>query len=91
MANTGTVLASEVVQLYVSYPELAKEPPKLLKAFAKVHLEAGDSTSVLLQVLIDDLRIWEEEKEDWVFVHGEYRFLVGFSAGDVKLEGTMVL
>jgi beta-glucosidase len=91
LANTGAVPASEVVQLYVSYPKAANEPPKLLKAFAKVHLEAGDNTKVLLQVLIDDLRIWSEQKEDWELVHGEYRFLVGFSASDIKSEGTMVL
>ena len=91
LANTGTTAASEVVQLYVSYPKAANEPPKLLKAFAKVHLEAGDSTKVLLQVLIDDLRIWSEQKEDWDLVHGEYRFLAGFSASDIKLEGAVLL
>ncbi|KAG9191313.1 hypothetical protein G6011_09401 [Alternaria panax] len=91
LTNTGTFPASEVVQLYVSYPEAADEPPKLLKAFAKVHLEAGQSTDVLLQVLMDDLRIWSEKKENWDFVHGEYSFLVGFSAGDIKVKGKMVL
>jgi beta-glucosidase len=91
LTNTGTVPASEVVQLYVSYPEAADEPPKLLKAFTKVHLEAGQSTDVLLQVLMDNLRIWSKQKEDWDFVHGEYSFLVGFSASDIKLEVRMIL
>ncbi|KAI4674502.1 uncharacterized protein J4E88_008238 [Alternaria novae-zelandiae] len=91
LTNTGTVSASEVVQLYVSYPEAAREPPKLLKAFAKVHLEADQSTDVLLEVLMDDLRIWSEQKKGWDFVHGEYNFLVGFSASDIKVEGKMVL
>lgn len=57
LTSTGTFPASEVVQWYVSYPEAANDPPKLLKAFSKVHLEAGKSTDVLLQVLLDDLRI----------------------------------
>ncbi|KAI4931901.1 uncharacterized protein J4E92_003799 [Alternaria infectoria] len=91
LTNTGTVSASEVVQLYVSYPEAAREPPKLLKAFAKVHLEADQSTDVPLEVLMDDLRIWSEQTKDWDFVHGEYNFLAGFSASDIKVEGKMVL
>ncbi|KAF3041394.1 hypothetical protein E8E12_009532 [Didymella heteroderae] len=91
LTNRGTVAASEVVQLYVSYPESAQEPPKLLKAFVKVHLAAGQSTDILLQVLIDDLRIWSEQKEDWDLSHGEYSFLVGFSASDIKVEEKMVL
>ncbi|KAI4914746.1 hypothetical protein J4E90_004778 [Alternaria incomplexa] len=91
LTNTGTVSASEVVQLYVSYPDAAREPPKLLKAFAKVHLEADQSTDVLLEVLMDDLRIWSEQKKDWDFVHGEYNFLVGFSASDIKVKGEIVL
>jgi beta-glucosidase len=91
LTNTGTVPASEVVQLYVSYPKAANEPPKLLKAFSKVHLHAGQSTHVLLEVLMDNLRIWSEQKEDWEFVHGEYSFLLGFSATDIKLEAKMIL
>jgi beta-glucosidase len=91
LTNTGTVAASEVVQLYVSYPEAAREPPKLLKGFAKVHLEVGQSTEVPLQVLKDDLRIWSEQKDDWEFVHGEYSFLVGFSASEIKVERKMAL
>jgi beta-glucosidase len=91
LKNTGPVPASEVVQLYVSYPKAANEPPKLLKAFSKVHLDAGQNTDVLLQVPVEDLRIWSEQKEDWDFVHGEYGFLVGFSASDIKMQVTMVL
>ncbi|KZM26468.1 uncharacterized protein EKO05_0005367 [Ascochyta rabiei] len=91
LTNTGAVRASEVVQLYVSYPEAANEPPKLLKAFVKVHLVAGQSTDVLLQVLMDDLRIWSEQKEDWDFSHGEYSFLVGFSATNIIREERMFL
>jgi beta-glucosidase len=91
LTNTGIVAASEVVQLYVSYPEAAREPPKLLKSFAKVHLEVGQSTEVLLQLLKDDLRIWSEQKDDWELVHGEYSILVGFSASDIKVERKMAL
>lgn len=91
LSNTGKVDAAEVVQLYVSYPKNADEPPKLLKAFEKVYVEAGNSTKVSLQVTLEDLRVWSPLVGDWTFVHGEYKFLVAFSAGDIRLEGTMRL
>lgn len=91
LTNSGTVDAAEVVQLYVSYPKEADEPPKLLKAFEKVYVKAGDSAKVDLQVTLSDLRIWSPRVEDWTFIHGEYKFLIAFSAGDIRLQGTMNL
>ncbi|KAL5316043.1 hypothetical protein ACEPPN_016918 [Leptodophora sp. 'Broadleaf-Isolate-01'] len=91
LSNTGSIAGKEVVQLYVSYPTAANEPPKLLKGFEKVFLEVGDSSMVTFSVDMDELRIWEEGKGDWEFVSGEYGFLVGFSAGDVKLNQTLSL
>ncbi|KAH9214722.1 glycoside hydrolase family 3 domain-containing protein [Leptodontidium sp. 2 PMI_412] len=91
LSNTGSVAGKEVVQLYVSYPTAANEPPKLLKGFEKVFLDPGDSSMVTFSVGMDELRIWEEGKGDWEFVSGEYGFLVGFSAGDVTLNQTLSL
>lgn len=91
LTNTGTVAAAQVVQLYVGYPEKAKEPPKLLKAFSKVHLEAGQSMRVAMEVSMGDLRVWDGQTEDWGLVHGEYSFLVGFSANDIRTERSIVL
>jgi beta-glucosidase len=49
VTNVGERAGSEVVQCYVapSAPRLTR-PPKELKAFAKVHLEPGESTVVSL-------------------------------------------
>jgi beta-glucosidase len=91
LTNTGSMAAAEVVQLYVSYPEAAAEPPKLLKAFSKVFLQPGGSSAVELAVKIEDLRIWSEEIEDWKLVHGEYGFKAGFSAVDIGCEVKVML
>jgi len=88
LSNTGSVVGKEVVQLYVSYPVAANEPPKLLKGFEKVYLEAGDSSVVTFDVDLEDLKVWDD---GWKFVAGTYTFLVGFSAGDVRLNGTLTL
>ncbi|KAL3427319.1 glycoside hydrolase family 3 domain protein [Phlyctema vagabunda] len=86
LTNTGAVPGKEVVQLYVSYPEEAEEPPKLLKGFEKVYLEPGEQTEVSFLVDLDDLMVWKEDVEAWRFVGGEYTFSVAFSAAHVVLS-----
>jgi beta-glucosidase len=46
--NTGQREGAEVVQVYVAYPEALGEPPKQLRAFEKVTLDAGGSQVVEL-------------------------------------------
>ena len=44
VTNTGSRRGKEVVQLYVGDPEASvARPPRELKAFAKVDLDAGQS------------------------------------------------
>lgn len=91
LSNVGDVAARQVVQLYVGYPEAAAEPPKLLRAFEKVELAAGDSANVTLTVKKDDLMVWDETSEDWSLVGGTYDFMLGFSAGDIRLSASIDL
>jgi beta-glucosidase len=91
LTNTGAVAGKQVVQLYVSYPVSANEPPKLLKGFEKVYLEAEETSEVSFLVEKKDLMIWDEKTEDWAFVSGKYTLRVGFSAGDIVLEKDVYL
>ncbi|KAK8035146.1 beta-glucosidase [Apiospora rasikravindrae] len=91
LENVGPVEARQVVQLYVGYPEQAEEPPKLLKGFEKIALHAGESKLVDLRVNTDDLKVWDVSVEDWVFVNGTYNFMLGFSAGDIRLHQELEL
>ena len=88
LSNTGEVAAAQVVQLYVTYPEAAAEPPKLLKAFEKVYLEPLQSVDVQLEVSLENLRVW---LEGWRLVEGTYSFLAGFSAVDMKVQTEVML
>ncbi|KAJ3022443.1 UNVERIFIED_CONTAM: hypothetical protein HDU68_009145 [Siphonaria sp. JEL0065] len=83
--NIGSTNGHEVVQLYVSYPKEAEEPPKLLKGFEKVWIEVGGATIVKIVVKKRDVRVWHDA---WVNVPGIYGFLVGASSRDIRLEGT---
>jgi beta-glucosidase len=91
LSNVGPVAGKQVVQLYVSYPEAAMEPPKLLKGFEKRFLEAGEETNVLITIEKSDLRIWEETREGWSLVSGNYTFMAGFSAGNIILQQSVYL
>jgi fibronectin type III domain protein len=48
--NTGTRRGSEVVQLYVGFPDSIDGPPNQLKGFAKVTLDPGKSRRVKLKL-----------------------------------------
>lgn len=91
LSNTGPRAGKQVVQLYVSYPEEANEPPKLLKGFEKIYLASDESKDVSIVVGKDDLRIWDELTEDWRLVAGQYTFKAGFSSNDIILERSMYL
>ncbi|KPI41063.1 Beta-glucosidase [Cyphellophora attinorum] len=91
LENTGDVDARQVVQLYVAFPEAADEPPKLLKAFEKCYVEAGQNVALALSVAFDDLQVYSEETKDWEMVAGEYNVMLGFSAGDMKLQQAVQL
>ncbi|KAJ3074182.1 hypothetical protein HDU98_011934 [Podochytrium sp. JEL0797] len=88
--NNGNVGGHEVVQLYVSFPAEAKEPPKLLKGFERVWIEKGETVTVAFVVNKRDLRVWVEEEDGWGFVKGGYGILVGGSSRDVRVEASVV-
>ena len=84
--NTGKVAGKEVVQLYVSAPDVAaNKPEKELKAFAKTkELKPGEAVVVTLKVNADDLASYDEAASAWVVTPGNYKFLVGTSSRDIK-------
>ena len=66
IANVGERAGSEVVQCYVApcAPRL-RRPAKELKAFAKVWLEPGESTTVELHLDRRSFAYWDPGQDDW--------------------------
>jgi beta-glucosidase len=86
VTNSGGMAGDEVVQLYVGYPASNLDPPppaRELKAFARVHLEPGESKVVQLSVNAKDMQHWGAN--GWVFTPGEHTVFVGPSADPTKL------
>jgi beta-glucosidase len=88
VTNVGARAGSEVVQLYVgdeasSVPRPAKE----LKAFAKVHLGAGETSRVRLDLKARDFAFYSVEAKHWLVEPGAFTLMVGTSAADIALTG----
>ena len=62
--NTGGREGSDVIQVYVTAPESAGEPPSQLKGFEKVSLKPGESKGVRIEIPIDRLAAWSEDTHD---------------------------
>jgi len=54
--NAGSVSGMEIPQLYLGFPANAGEPPKVLRGFDEVFLQAGSSSSVTFSLNQRDLR-----------------------------------
>lgn len=90
--NTGKMPGKEVVQLYVTAPDVntANKPEKELKAFAKTgELAPGAVESVVLEFNAADLASFDAAESKWVVTPGEYALLLGSSSRDIRKK-TMV-
>jgi beta-glucosidase len=85
--NTGTRAGREVVQVYVEPPEtspVGDRPVRWLGAFAVVHAEPGERTTVPVRVDARAFRTWDTERSGWVTPAGTYRLRVGRSSSDLR-------
>lgn len=81
--NTGKRFGKEVVQVYVR--DVASSiitPVKLLKAFQKVGLEAGETKSCRLAIPVSELQITGEDGKAF-FEAGEFDLMVGNSSDNI--------
>ncbi len=91
VSNVGDYDGAEVVQLYVrDVVSSVTTPVKALKAFNKVYLKRGETQKVFLQVMKDDLKLWNKQMKH-VLEPGEFKIYVGSSVEDIRLEGSVIL
>ena len=86
ITNTGETKGAEVVQFYVK-DEIStlKRPEKELKAFQKVMLEAGASTTVKVELNEGAFSYYNDEVNKWVLEAGKFTIAVGSSSRDIRL------
>lgn len=89
--NSGDMAGDEIVQAYISFPESAGEPPKLLRGFEKVHLKKGRRATVSFDFSKTELSIYDLDKADWVIPSGEFTLHIGASSRDIRQSATFTL
>ena len=87
--NTGARAGAEIAEVYATLPQAAGEPFKRLVAFKKIWLAPGESKTVALELNQHYLSIFNETKDGWNLVAGEYTVEVGGSSRDLPLRGTV--
>ena len=91
--NTGKVSGKEVVQIYASLPggTLEKEAHRLVAYAKTAELKPGETEEVIMEVTVDVLTSYDEERAAWILEKGFYGIWVGNSLASAKLCGGMKL
>jgi beta-glucosidase len=76
VANTGKLAGDEVVELYLSFPDVPGAPLRALRGFQRVHLEAGASQNIEFQLTSRDLSM-VTDAGDIIVPQGKYTLSIG--------------
>ena len=87
--NTGKRAGAEIAQVYAGLPASAQEPPKRLVAWEKIQLAPGQAKTVTVKLEPKLLSIFNEQKDAWELLPGEYKFFVGGSSRDTPLTANV--
>lgn len=63
--NSGAVPGTEIVQLYMSYPDTWGEPLRQLKGIITVTLQPNESSDVKFNLSSQDLSVWDKDSHQW--------------------------
>jgi beta-glucosidase len=90
VCNTSDRDSDEVVQLYTrQHRSRVKQPLRQLRGFERVRVPAGGRTTVEFRVRAADLSFWDVISERHVVETARHDILVGRSAVDIRLTGTL--
>lgn len=89
--NIGEVMADDVIQLYVhKEASRVKQPILQLKGFERVkNMIPGESRTASFFVKDKDLRYFDVISEELILEEGDYTFMIGASAQDIRLSQTI--
>ncbi|WP_212003514.1 glycoside hydrolase family 3 N-terminal domain-containing protein [Chitinophaga sp. HK235] len=91
VSNTGKFDGDEVLQAYITYPNMERMPLKELKAFKRVSVKQGSTTAVTLEIPVTELQKWDLQQHAWKLYKGSYGIHIGASSADFKLSHKMTV
>ncbi|KAI9485708.1 MAG: glycoside hydrolase superfamily [Benjaminiella poitrasii] len=89
--NVGELNGAEVPQVYLSFPDVANEPPQLLRGFEKVFIERESSQNVNFVFKKTELSYYDINSHGWVVPQGEFTLYIGTSSRNIKYTGAFTL
>lgn len=90
--NTGQRSGAEVVQLYIHPPKSPVERPlRELKGFQRIFLDPGETAIVSLPVKLVDFAYYDDKRQAWHVMAGNYEIEVGGSSADIRLTGKVAM
>lgn len=91
VSNSGSLAGAEVAQLYISFPDEAEQPIRILRGFEKVSIAAGGTADIAFSLRRRDLSYWDTAAQAWAVASGEYTLAVGSSSRDLRASTTLTL
>ncbi len=92
LTNIGERPGKETAQLYVRPRGPSRDRPvKELKGFAKIALAPGESRTVRIELDERAFAFYDPARKRWIAEPGAYDLLIGGSAADIELQGTVRL
>lgn len=89
--NAGNTVGSEVVQLYVAFPETnINQPISQLRGFCKIHdIHPGETKKALIELDKYAFSFWDPSMHIWRVIKGKYKLNVGKNSSDVALQRSL--
>lgn len=88
--NVSDIDGEEVVQVYFRAEDPSvKRPLKQLTAFARVHIECGQTQHIEFDISKSELRFYDVSRERFAIEQGRYTFMAGASSDDIRLTKTI--
>ena len=93
VTNSGKVTGDEIVQVYIRSLDNETAPIKELKGFQRLHLNAGEKQSAVIELTGESFQYYDEAIDELSTRAGKYQILYGPSsrAQDLRLAGEIVV
>jgi beta-glucosidase len=87
--NGGRRAGTEIAEVYATLPKGSDESFKRLVGWKRVTLTPGESQSVTVSIDPRVLQTFDDSKNAWNFVAGEYEVVVGSSSENTPLKASL--
>jgi beta-glucosidase len=89
--NTGGLAGTETAEIYVELPKAGKEHFRRLAAWQRVALNSGQRKTITVALEPLSMSTFNEQKDAWTWLSGEYTVFVGGSSRDLPLKAGAAL